>query len=258
MHVVGYRRLGDLETPGEVRGSRGRTCQNRCDGVPCRVTERPENRLGVYRWMRYRPCGMMLGWNVVKRPILLHNSVGRTRVCSDWQVESNPLCIRLVFRPPSPRIEGGRDHVAAIDETVTDGRSNPGADLPRVVIESDRKIQLATEIAYRSLFTNVPHAKRFGAQTRLERGPVALESGLPEFLQHQRQLVAERLRLRKQHGNRARRRRDFVVRPEPEVPEQLATWQLVIGQDLTRTFLAGDERVNHVSVVEDSRQNVPL
>src|SRR6266404_1894082 len=207
--------------------------------------------------MRYRPCGMMLG-EVANRPVLVHNSVGRTRVCCDWQIESNPLRIRLVFRPPSPRIEGGRDDVAAIDETVTDGRSRPWTNFPRLIIESDRKIQLTTEIAYRSFFTNVAHAKRFGAQTRLERGPVVLESGLPEFLQHQRQFVAERLRLRKQHGNRARRLRGFIVRPESEVPEQLGSRQFIIGQDLTQTFLAGDERVNHVPVVEDSRQNVPL
>src|ERR1700686_3051778 len=206
----------------------------------------------------FRYCGTMLVWNVANLTLFRRNRVGRTRLCSDWQVKCNTLRTRLVFRPPSPRIESGRNHVAAIDEVVTDGQAGFWTNLPRLVIESDRKIQLTTEIPHRSFFTKIPHAKRFGAQTRLERCPVALESGLPEFLQHQRQLVAERSRLREQHGNRARRLRALVVRPQPEVPKQLAARQLVIGEHLTQAFLARDERVNCVSVVEDSRENVPL
>src|SRR3982074_2010218 len=109
MYVVGDGRLGDLETPGEVRGSRGRARKNRRDGVPSRVSERAKNRLGVY-------CGMKLGWEFATLSILLPNSVGRTRPGGGWQVECNPQCTRFVFRPPSPRIKSGRNHIAAIDE----------------------------------------------------------------------------------------------------------------------------------------------
>src|ERR1700682_2338521 len=156
MHMVGYRRLGDLESPSEVRRGRGRARKHRRYGVPRRVSECAKNRLGVY-------CGTMLGWEFANPLAFLPNSVGRTRPGAGWQIKCNPMRLRFVFRPPSPRIESGRNHIAAIDEIIRDWRSGLWTNLPRLVIERDWKIQLATEIPRRSLLTNVPHAKRFGA-----------------------------------------------------------------------------------------------
>src|SRR5450759_2011239 len=149
---MGYRRLGNLETPGEIRGRGRRTRKYRRYRVPRRVAQRAKNRLGVY-------CVMVLGWEVASLTIFLHNHVGRPGLCGDGEIERNPLRLRLVFRPPSPRIERGRNHIAAINSVVADRQAGFWTNLPGLVIEDHREIQLAPEVPGRALFTKIPHAK---------------------------------------------------------------------------------------------------
>src|SRR5712671_3536792 len=114
MYVMSNRRLRNLETPRQLRRSRRSARQYRGDRVPCCVTQGAENRLGVYRANFFRP-------RITRAFLLLENSVRGFRVRRDREIQGNPPCARLVFRPPSPPIERGRNHIASVDPVVSDG-----------------------------------------------------------------------------------------------------------------------------------------
>src|SRR5450759_113056 len=152
MYVMGYRRLGNLETPGEIRGRSRRARKYRRYRVARRVAQRAKNRLGVY-------CVMIFCWKVASLAIFLHNHVGRQGLSGDGEVERNSLRLRLVFRPPSPRIECGRNHVDEINSVVADRQAGFWTNLPGLVIEDHREVQLAPEVPGRAFFTKIPHAK---------------------------------------------------------------------------------------------------
>src|SRR4051812_39989228 len=96
------------------------------------------------------------------------------------------------------------------------------------------------------------------SQSWLERGPVSLESVVPEAAKEKQHLIPEPFGPRQQRSDRLDRRRSRIEGTQPEMLEQSSIQQIFVrGHRLQISFLR-DQSCHDSTVVKNPRQDVSL